>query len=106
MVAIIGAIAIFVSCDRLKGCRLTAVEALVLVQVPGNFIGPTTYSLRSIESVIGKTCPPHKHVFRTTLSMRRREYTLQTPECLTDRNRTGGRAAHADAAALDRDPFL
>jgi len=73
MVAIIGAIAISVSCDRLKGCRLTAVEALVLVQVPGNFLGPTTY-------------------------------TLQTPECLTDRNRTGGRAAHADAAALDRDP--
>jgi hypothetical protein len=32
------------------------------------------YSLRPIESVVGKPCPPHKHVSRATLSMGRREY--------------------------------
>jgi hypothetical protein len=32
------------------------------------------YSLRPIESVVGKACPPHKHVSRVTLSMGRREY--------------------------------
>jgi hypothetical protein len=33
----------------------------------------TAYSPRSIESVIEKACPPHKHVFRATFSMGRRE---------------------------------
>jgi hypothetical protein len=32
------------------------------------------YSLRPIKSVVGKACPPHKHVFRMTLSMGQREY--------------------------------
>jgi hypothetical protein len=34
----------------------------------------STYSLRPIESVVGKACPPHKHVSRATLSMGRRVY--------------------------------
>jgi hypothetical protein len=32
------------------------------------------YSLRPIEGVVGKACPPHKHVSRASLSMGRREY--------------------------------
>jgi hypothetical protein len=39
-----------------------------------------TYSLRPIESVVGKACPPHKYVSRATLSTGRREYLPRQPQ--------------------------